>query len=334
MAAMTAVGLALQVKYSVALEGVYLGCVLLWRARRDREPMTRVAASAILWIGCAVMPTLLAFGWYAAHGHTREFLFCNFASVMGQVRRPALTELIGLVTIAGILSPLLAGVVAARPWRAEDTRTAIVAGWLITAAIAVLAYGRFDSPHYAMPLLVPACILLAPTLGGSQRRRMATLAALCVAWAGGQTVLAVSERMKGGRVAAEAVAIAARPTHGCIYVYDGYPALYMMTGSCLPTRWPFPGHLATLDEARPAALGVDPVAEVARILATRPVAIVDDFPRFAFGNPATRRVLEGVLTRDYHLAACVRTGETRVRLIYRRGAEPSKRAPRTCPTGL
>jgi hypothetical protein len=108
-----------------------------------------------------------------------------------------------------------------------------------------------------------------------------------------------------------------QPHHGCIYVYDGYPALYMLTHSCLPTRWVFPGHLNTHDEASAKALGVDPAAEVRRILATRPEVIVDDAPAYEFGNPETRALVEAALARDYHLAARVQTGTARYRLVYR-----------------
>ena len=113
------------------------------------------------------------------------------------------------------------------------------------------------------------------------------------------------------------VARAAQPRHGCIYVYDGYPALYMLTHSCLPTRWVFPGHLNTSDEASAKALGVDPVVEVRRILETRPEVIVDDAPAFALGNAATRALVESALARDYALAAKVETGHGRFRLVYR-----------------
>ena len=329
MAAMAAAGIAIQIKYSVAIEGVYLGCVLLWLARRDGEPMTRVAGSAVLWIGCATTPTGAALAWFAMHGHAREFLFCNFASVLGQIPRPLPAEMTGLAVLVGILALPLAGVAIARPWRAGDVATRIAVGWLLAAMGAVLAYGRFDSPHYGMPILLPATILLAPALDGSRRRRAAVLAALGFAWVGGQTVLTLSERAKGGRTAATAVAAAAMsgPAPGCIYVYDGYPALYMLTGSCLPTRWPFPGHLSTRDEASAAAIGVDPVAEIRRILRTSPTAIVDDSPRFAFGNPATREVLERALSRDYRLVACIRTGPKRLRLVYRLNASRIAAAP-------
>jgi len=100
---------------------------------------------------------------------------------------------------------------------------------------------------------------------------------------------------------------------------NGYPALYLLTHSCLPSKWVFPGNLKTRDKASRTAIGTDPVTENRRILVTRPGAIVDDYPRFAFGNPATREMLRKVLAREYHLAACIPTGPNRVRLIYRLG---------------
>lgn len=103
----------------------------------------------------------------------------------------------------------------------------------------------------------------------------------------------------------------------------------MLTHSCLPSKWVFPGHLNTQDEASRDAIGVDPVAEMRRILATKPGAIVDDYPRFAFGNRATRGLLREVLAKDYHLAACIPTGPSRVRLVYRPGAG---RVPGHCPS--
>ncbi|MEJ8630367.1 hypothetical protein P0F65_11975 [Sphingomonas sp. I4] len=100
---------------------------------------------------------------------------------------------------------------------------------------------------------------------------------------------------------------------------NGYPALYLLTHSCLPSKLVFPGHLNTRNEASPAVIGTNPVTEIRRIPATRPGAIVDHYPRFACGNPATREVLRDALAREYHLAGCIPTGPSRVRLVYRLG---------------
>jgi len=114
-----------------------------------------------------------------------------------------------------------------------------------------------------------------------------------------------------------AAAAAPGPKGGCIYVYNGYPALYMLTHSCLPTRWAFPGHLDSVSEASSAALGVDPAAEEARVLASHPIAIIDDEPAYEGGNPRNRAMMQAVVARDYTLAARVHTGGSRYRLVYR-----------------
>jgi hypothetical protein len=182
-----------------------------------------------------------------------------------------------------------------------------------------------------MPILLPLLLLLASVIDASRARLRIALGLAVLAFFGGQAVLAISERQKGGAEQAFEVARAAQASGGCIYVYDGYPALYMLTRSCLPTRWVFPGHLNTREESSAAALGVDPTAEVKRILATRPVAIVDDFPRYAGGNPATHAVLQRVLDAEYALTTCIPTGSTRVRLVYRLRSE-GRPPPTRCPS--
>ena len=329
--AMAAVGVALQIKYSVLPEGFVFGCILLWQGWRARVPVGRMAGMPLAWVALALLPTLVAFGVYAAAGHGQAWVFANFASVGGQAARPLADELEGLATCLGILSPLLLVIGFERPWkhipaeRREGFRFLLV--WLAVTGAAVLLYGRFGSPHYALPVVVPVVLVAAPALA---RWRRGGIAAFVLAiFAAGQLVLHLSERTKGGAAEAHAVAQAATPARGCLYVYDGYPALYLLTHSCLPSKWVFPGHLNTQDEASRAAIGVDPVTEIRRILATRPGAIVDDYPRFAFGNRATQAVLREALARDYHLAACIPTGPNRVRLVYRPGPGP---VPAVCPS--
>ena len=329
--AMAAVGIALQIKYAVLPEGFAFGCVLLWQGWRRRVAPVRLAGMALAWVALALLTTLAAFGTYGALGHGQAWIFANIVSLGGQAARPLADELEGLAVCVGILLPLALVIGFGRPWayvpaeRREGFRFLLI--WLAVSIVAVLAYGRFGSPHYALPITLPATLVAAPALARWRRGGIAAFVLAIVS--AGQIVLALSGRAKGGAAEARAIARAATPARGCLYVYDGYPALCLLTHSCLPSKWVFPGHLNTRDEASAAALGVDPVTEIRRILATRPGAIVDDYPRFAFGNPATRAVLREVLAREYHLAACVRTGPGRVRLVYRPGAGVT---PAGCPT--
>lgn len=331
--AMAIVGLAIQIKYSVVLEGIYFGCWLIAWAWRRGERGKALATSIAAWVSLALLPTALAFGSYAAAGYARAFVFANFLSVFAQKGPSTGKQIAGIFVILGILAlPALFVIIG---WRGRTRvalgNTGFLLGWLFTAVASVVLYGRFASPHYALPVLLPLTFLTVPVIDSGLKWRRAGMVLALIGLIGGQIVLATSERRKGGMREAEAVAQAAHTDgRGCIYVYDGYPALYLLTHSCLPTRWSFPGHLDTAEEANPAALGVDPASEVTRILATHPVAIVDDFPRFSGGNRVTHRLLQQALDADYGLVACVPTGPQRVRLVYRLKSEDLPR-PGGCP---
>ena len=339
--AMLATGVALQIKYSVMFEGIAFGIALILGGVKAREPIGRLSGSVALWIGAALAPTVLAFAVYAAMGHTREFVFCNFVSLFGQGRNTLPIQAQDFAASVAILSPILIWLGSLWWRKAGPVRgpRAFYWGWLAAATAGWLVYFRFNSPHYAIPLLLPVCVLIGQAMDGSKARRIAALATIGLALVVSQIVLEQNEVRKGGRREAMLVAAAAQPTHGCIYVYDGYPALYMLTHSCLPSRWAFPGHLSARDEAHVAALGVDPSTEVRRIMATRPQVVVDDYPRFIFGNAATHAIVQQVLNRDYVLTACVANGYGRKRLVYRlHEAEgpPAPHAwsiPQDCPPG-
>lgn len=332
-AAMLFVGIAMQIKYSVVVEGIYFGCFLIWAAWRGGRGSGYISLSIVLWVGCAAAPTVAACAIYAAMGHLQAFFFSNFVSVLGQGRSGFGVQAIGAGEIVAIMSPLCLLLLTARaPTLVRPERghhDIFLKGWLTASVVSVVAYWRFLSPQYAMPVLLPLTCMLGQVVATDRLRRAIAFALAAAALIGGQVVLAASERMKGGRGAALALARAARADGGCIYVYDGYPALYLLTRSCLPSRWVFPGHLNMADEASTAALGIDPSDEVRRILATRPVAIVDDWPRFEQGNLATHRILQRVLEERYWLVACVPTGPSRVRLVYR--LKPQRALPRGCP---
>ena len=326
--AMLLVGIAIQIKYTTVFEGLFFGSALLWARYRSRGGL---ATPALLWIGCALLPTGLAALVYWRIGALQPFLFANFQSMFARTPDPFPAEMAGLFKLGVIVLPLLLFCVPSLRGRRGNTIEAkFPILWLGAAIAGVLVFGSFLASQYGMPILVPACIAAAPFFAGYSHARIAAGVTLAAALIVGQVGLARSEFQKGGRKQAHAVARAAQPLHGCIYVYDGYPALYMLTHSCLPTHWAFPGHLNTQDEDSANAIGVDPAREVRRILATRPEVIVDDAPAYQFGNPETHALVESALARDYHLETEVKTGEARYRLVYRlNGVVGSLSAPQT-----
>ena len=83
----------------------------------------------------------------------------------------------------------------------------------------------------------------------------------------------------------------------CLWLFDGPTALYRMTGSCVPTKFVYPDHLNNALEVN--ALGVSQVAEVARVLATRPGAIVTASSPMTIQNAEATALVEAALERDY-----------------------------------
>jgi len=312
--AMLLVGLALQIKYTAVFEGVFLGCALLWSQYNARPQIVALIGPSVIWIGCALLPTSIAMMFYWHIGALNAFVFANFLSIAG---KQGGTLWSGLAVIIGVLLPL--GLLASPTLKARRPDLVFVKFWLGAAILGVLAFRTFGNAHYGIPIVAPLCILAAPWLGRPTRTaQVVGVGFVSLFFIAGHIVLARVAYLKGGAQAASAIAKAATPRHGCIYVYDGYPALYLLTHSCIPTRWAFPGHLNTQDEASPRALGVEPVAEVRRILATRPDVIIDDDPVYEGGNRATHALVLAAEAHDYVLALRYQTGPSRFRLVYRR----------------
>lgn len=329
-AAMLLVGIAIQIKYSVIFEGMFFGCAFLWLAWRHGAAWYRLVLLSLLWVAITLAPTALALLYYWANGQLDAFVFANFISIFGQSRGPLLGQIPYLLNVSAILLPLgLVGLIGRAGLRRDvGDEARLLRGWLLASIFGVLIYWRFNSPHYVLPVLPPFCLLLAPAL--DHRRRLgAGFAAL--AFVVGQAVQYNMIQLKGGGAEMRAVAAAAMPRLGCIFVYNAYPGLYMMTNSCLPSRWSFPGHFNTLDENNPKALGVDPVRELKAIMARNPDAVIDTFPPFARGNRAARAELHAVLHARYTPVLCVPTNRSRTRVVYRLKSDPWPRQLDRCP---
>ncbi|MFX6254436.1 hypothetical protein ABTF84_19930, partial [Acinetobacter baumannii] len=85
------------------------------------------------------------------------------------------------------------------------------------------------------PVLVPLLVSAAPAFAQHTRAAVIALGALTLL---GQAVLQAVYAGKGTCTDALALAVAASPRAGCLYIYDGPPAAYMLTHACLATRWP------------------------------------------------------------------------------------------------
>jgi 4-amino-4-deoxy-L-arabinose transferase-like glycosyltransferase len=317
--AMLLIGLAAQIKYTVLLEGGFFGLVMLWLAWRALGASRAVVLGAG-WALLAALPTVIAWGAYVAIGEGEAWLFANITSIFLRTPMP-LDDLLGELA-GGVATILLLLIAAGFGWRSMRERSLtqrFVAIWALVAFASMVLMRSF-SPHYFIPLVPPLVILAAPALETMRRFAIGVTVLAAVA---GQLLVGFFAYSKGGRETVDHMIAAIGPVPNCLFVFDGFPALYSEVPSCLPGRYLFPGHLNGIMEA--TSLGVDPVEEVGRIMAMRPDAVVTDFPLWSLRNKAATALVERELAAHYRLVLREETGKGRFRQVYRRnsgGAHP------------
>lgn len=301
LAAMGLVGLSLQIKYSVVFEGMLFGLWLLgqeWRARRSVATLIGVGAMLVL---VALLPTLAAFAFYAAHGQAEAFVYANFTSILA--RRPdpwpeALGNAGGLILM---LSPLVAMAFGSRGTATGgdgELRRFLVL-WFATCLVGIALFGGwFD--HYGLPAVAPGAACAAGFLGAGRWRGRASPVILLLVAVIGQATMIVNRLNRGSASQLDALTAAIGKDPGCLYVYSGTTMLYASTGRCAVTRYLFPSHLGRLREA--GATGVDQDSELRRILAARPGTVVMR-PPYTGERPAAHALVAAAMARDYRLTA-------------------------------
>jgi len=302
------VGLAVQIKYTVVLEGGYFLLAMLWLLHRSGIGYPRLAACALGWGGAVMAPTVLAGLVYLGLGHGQEWWFANFQSVL--LRKPLHTDLSDLAGSLAAMVPLLviAGWSLSRLPRIR-TQTRFVIGWAGAALLAIVALWSF-LPHYWMPLLPPTLLLCVMAF---DRARALAFAALLAGGIASPLVVAHSIWLHGDQRNYDNMLAAMGPGPHCIFLFEGFPALNGAS-SCRLTPFTFPGHLNAGWEAD--ALGIDTVKEVKRIMRQRPDFVVRTSPFWEFGNREASAALMAVLERDYHVIHVERTGRRWLKLIY------------------
>ena len=323
-------GVAIQMKYTPAIEGAFFGLVHIWFLWRAGAGIPATVAAGIAWILAGLAATLAAIACYASFGPTalHLFWFANFTSIGLRPGYPIDQIAMRLLGIVAQLSPLL--ISAALTWRlrahtgVRGERASIAFGWLSAALLGFLAIGTFFD-HYALPLITPLAIVAAPAFGRSSRAMIASL--------GLALTLFVIERavQPDDATGARAVArvVAANSGHECPYVFIGDTITYRLANACLPTRFAFPNLLAYSTEE--GATGIDEAAEVRRILARRPPVIVTSSRRLNIWDGESVVIVKAALARDYRPVFSTPRAGYRTVVYLRRDrpfrARARKRAP-------
>ena len=300
--AMALVGLGIQIKYTMLCEGLYFGLVLAWWSGRRLAFRSAVPHVASL-VALALAPTVAAALFYAAIGEWHAFAFANFISIFQRAPSDPAAVRTRLGQIALQFLPFLICAIASlwelrRDDRGARDRNRFLLGWMGSALVGFVSVGAFYF-HYALPLFVPAAVLAAPIF---RRRPIGPVLAALLLW------LPLSHldfpdfttTIAHRRAVTELTRlIPADVDRRCLQLFDGPPILYLATHACLASRYPFPDHLIAAKEAH--SLGIDRQAEVGRIFARRPGAIVIGERSYA-PDRAIDRLLRAMLARDYRLA--------------------------------
>jgi hypothetical protein len=307
-------GLAIQTKYTPAVEGASFGLAHLYYLQRAGAKTGAIVATGLLWLVLGLAPTLAAIGFYWHLGPTAlsAFWYDNFSSIFARGHYTYPIDLT-LRRLAGISAQLLllmicAGITVRRGWARAEVRLATA--WLAAALVPFVLLGVFFD-HYALPLLPPLLALAAVTFGRHRRVALAIVAA-------GLTVFAIEAAIRpddapGARALAQVVK--ANSGRECPYVFIGDAIVYHLAQACIPTAYAFPSTLAYAPEQ--GATGIDEAAEVRRILMRRPPVIVSATRPLADWNRASQAAVSAALARDYRPVFSTPRGDYRA-IVYLR----------------
>jgi hypothetical protein len=296
-AAGLALGCGFMIKYVMAPEA-FLVLLLLFHRRGAGAVASAVAAAAL--------PVLAAAGLYAAHGQLGLWWDC---SVMSNFRRAAAAPHPGalqwaLSTQFWRWGPLYLTALAMLPGaRGRGLTSNFPLLWLLGALIGAVS-AKFFYDHYFLQCLPPLCVLagcawarLPP--GGVVRDLLLLFLLPLPVQAGWQAL----HDAGGEDVPAEIAASLNAARAQSLYVFDSQPIIYALTGLTPPTRFVLPSELT--GQSLPDVAGVDPLAEVRRILSTSPEFILRRDPPPApgpsAGNPPVYAALNAVLAAHYRL---------------------------------
>lgn len=294
-------GLAMTVKPTSFVEGGFVGLGYLWLLWRRKIGFAQITALAAVMIAVALLPTLLCFLPYWLKGPTAAdaYVYANYVSIFERRSFQLVARLAGAALLLLYLFPLMimAAIGGWKGFREQRTEFAtwLALGWMAAAALGYLTVPAFFD-HYALPMLLPLCVLAASFFDGrSGRLWFVAYALFCliqgsiVDWTSNRAEARAYDRIRATVEAARA--------GGCIYVFDGPSRLYIDFPQCRPTKYLFPDHIALITEAN--AVGTDTVAELGRILDKKPAVIITRKSRPGRQSAAIKALLDARLAQLY-----------------------------------
>jgi hypothetical protein len=314
------IGFALAIKPVTFFEGSLAWLLLVGPAAwRGVLPPGRVALYAAAYALLCATPTLAFGAAYWLRGEFDAFLVGSFLAPMRYAGERVRLLDAGRYTLIAAMILLWAFVLVVPAVLRPRVRRGPVAllrwlciAWFGAATLGVVLPGMYFQ-HYFLMWLPPLSLLAAL---GARRLARATRPGLVVAAfaliVGGVALDAwrssTVPRLYGaigltGPDPVREVAAALRreiAPGDAIWVVNYHPAIYVLAGAGLATRYAFPAQLVG---PYWSVTGIDPNEEVARILATTPKAIVIDRGWWPNVRPRIAAMIEEALAENYDLAA-------------------------------
>lgn len=267
--AMLLAGLAITIKPTAVFESCFLGIYATATILRSSLPRRRSCAHVLAWAIIGAAPMLAISAWYALHGYWHIYWQ---AMVLSSADRPMFlfpSTIRMLITFVIVAPLLMVTVMSLATWRDESRR--FVAWWLLAALLGLLSVPNFYM-HYSLPVLVPLCLSSAMFLS---RPIAGPIAIVCLAIFAVRTTDSFEfERTRKSREAFVELAetIRQHDDGSPLFIVDGPPQLYTMTGKPFPTPLIFSHHLG--DENEKDLSHLSTLGETRRVLALRPGIIV------------------------------------------------------------
>lgn len=319
------IGCGLLAKQVVVPEGCLAFALLVLPALLRRLlPLGRAAAMAALYALLCAAPFLLMGLAYWMQGWLADYIDGSLLAPWRYAleRIPsgeAVRRILAAATLLGFA--FAAAAVALAAWRPRDAAkpasllTALVALWFAVASAAIAGPG-FYFAHYFLLWLPPLSILAAlgcwrlalPLARPGWPRGV--FSGLVGAIAASAWLTEIHHRLERGpgwphrdpvrEVAAE-LRRAAGPG-GAAFIANYHPSVYVIAGVRAATRFPFPPHLTGVFED---LSDTNTREELARVLASRPRAIVVDRGWMHSMRPEAAAAVMEAVARDYELFASV-----------------------------
>lgn len=295
--AMASAGLALTFKQTVLPEALFLGGFCLWLLHRAGRAPAALARTAVLLGLAGIAPMAIFALAIAGAGHFAQFWQAMVGANLRRAYYPAGDTLRRAFQFLAFCIPptaLALGGLVARGEQTAGTR-GFLGGWLLASVAGVMIVPNFFQ-HYALPLLVPACVAASRLMVRDRVWNAFAVAMPAFALVSGPAFAFSDRAQSRGNLDFVANEIRRRDSHPRLLIYEGPVDLYRRVGSTPPTPLLFPMHMFHVYESRTSPL--DTAGQMRKVLAWRPTVVVkyDDLGA-GQENPATLRLVQRYVAR-------------------------------------